>query len=127
MGNRTRPGADMKALPWTPEEDAVLCEMTIAGQNYDEIAAALPGRTYAGVKCRLRYVNLSAEDRKEANRRKRARVVVPARYQERVPKAVEVPPEVFVDRDRRAMAPRDLTGAFFGDPPRGYSALERRA
>ena len=116
----------MMAKRWTPEEDATLCAMTIAGFRYDEIAEALPGRTYAGVKDRLRFVNLSAEDRAEGNRKKRARRVVPVHYQKSTPK-VEVPPEVFVDRERRAMAARDLTGAFFGDPPRGYSALERRA
>jgi len=38
----------------------------------------------------------------------------------------KAPDHVFEDRNRRLMAPRDLTGTFFGDPPKGFSALERR-
>lgn len=30
------------------------------------------------------------------------------------------------DATRRAVAPRSLTAAIFGDPPEGYSALDRR-
>lgn len=36
-------------------------------------------------------------------------------------------PKILQERDARYLAPpRDLTGAFFGDPPVGFSALERR-
>jgi hypothetical protein len=38
-----------------------------------------------------------------------------------------VPPEVEADRDRRLSIPRSLTAEFFGDPPKGYSALDRRS
>jgi hypothetical protein len=118
----------MKALPWTPEEDAKLCEHTLAGKTYEEVVALLPGRTYAGVKCRLRYVNLSTEDRAEANRKKRARRVVPPRYQKRAAsKDDAVPPEVIADAIRRATAPRSVTAWICGDPAPGQSALERRA
>jgi hypothetical protein len=35
--------------------------------------------------------------------------------------------QTLLERDTRCAAlPRDLTGAFFGDPPVGFSALERR-
>jgi hypothetical protein len=38
-----------------------------------------------------------------------------------------IPPEVLDERERRAAAlPRDLTGALQGDPPRGFSELDRR-
>jgi hypothetical protein len=40
---------------------------------------------------------------------------------------VVIPDEVFEERNRRLAAPhRDLTAVFAGDPPVGYSALERR-
>ena len=38
---------------------------------------------------------------------------------------LDVPQSVLIDRDRRANAPRSLSATFFGDPPRGYSALDR--
>jgi hypothetical protein len=42
-------------------------------------------------------------------------------------KIFRVPESIIRDRNYRAsLAPRDLTAAFFGDPPVGYSALERR-
>lgn len=38
-----------------------------------------------------------------------------------------IPQRCLDDRDRRRDAQRDLTGQFFGDPPRGFSALDQRA
>lgn len=37
-----------------------------------------------------------------------------------------VPPHVMADRDRRAEIPRSITSLVLGDPPPGYSALDRR-
>lgn len=34
--------------------------------------------------------------------------------------------EAVEDRNKRMLAPRDLTSQFFGDPPKGYSALDRK-
>ena len=40
---------------------------------------------------------------------------------------VKVPPELWAERERRLNAPqRTLIGACVGDPPLGYSALDRR-
>lgn len=55
------------------------------------------------------------------------RVLLPRRihFQKESPKLV-VPTRILEDRARRyAASHRDLTGAMFGDPLRGYSALER--
>jgi hypothetical protein len=42
--------------------------------------------------------------------------------------ATKVPEGVREEAAKRHMAcPRDLTGMIFGDPPKGYSALERRS
>ena len=40
--------------------------------------------------------------------------------------ARRTPPEVIEDAQRRSLAPRSITSAFFGDPPVGWSALDRR-
>lgn len=41
---------------------------------------------------------------------------------------LEIPREVLAEREfRLSLSPRDLSAAIFGDPPPGYSALERRA
>lgn len=37
------------------------------------------------------------------------------------------PAEVLAERDARALAPRSLSALLLGDPPRGYSALDRRS
>jgi hypothetical protein len=39
----------------------------------------------------------------------------------------EVPADCWIDCDRRMNAPRTLTALLCGDPPPGYSALDRRA
>ena len=38
-----------------------------------------------------------------------------------------IPPEVIEEAVKRLSAPRDVTQAICGDPPKGFSALERRA
>lgn len=37
-----------------------------------------------------------------------------------------VPMEVWVERSKRIAAPRSLTASLLGDPPSGYSALDRK-
>lgn len=39
---------------------------------------------------------------------------------------VDVPIAVLEDRERRYAAERDITAVFFGDPAKGFSALDRR-
>lgn len=43
-----------------------------------------------------------------------------------MPRAPEIPEEVIVERVKRATAARTLTGFVFGDPPLGFSALDKR-
>lgn len=38
-----------------------------------------------------------------------------------------IPQQVLADRDYRARLPRSVTQTLFGDPPPGYSALDRKA
>ncbi|WP_439400301.1 hypothetical protein ACRQ5Q_42870 (plasmid) [Bradyrhizobium sp. PMVTL-01] len=38
----------------------------------------------------------------------------------------DVPDDVFEEAQRRNSAPRTITQSFFGDPPAGFSALDRK-
>lgn len=42
------------------------------------------------------------------------------------PIAPQIPPRLIAERDARRDAPRTLTSLFCGDPPPGFSALDRR-
>jgi hypothetical protein len=115
---------------WTEEETAVLREMMAAGCSYTEMMAKI-GRSKHSIKERWRWINHSEEER--AKRRKQINLnrnirtqfgngVSPTRLAPRV-----IPEEVTAHRAARiAAGPRDLSGAFFGDPPRGFSALDRK-
>lgn len=43
-----------------------------------------------------------------------------------IPERVHIPPEVVAEAVRRSSAPVTITGFVMGDPPIGYSALDRR-
>lgn len=50
-----------------------------------------------------------------------------ARYQPEAITPIHIPLDVMAERDERlAEQPRDLTAAFFGDPPLRYSALGKK-
>jgi hypothetical protein len=111
---------------WSEEETAILREMVAAGCGLPAIMEKL-GRTKPSVRERWRWINLSAEAKgrrlKELNDKRKLR----SRYGTGISLyASRVPENVLANREARVAAgPRDLTGAFFGDPPRGFSALER--
>jgi len=82
----------------------------VEGRSWDEIATAL-GRTESGVKSKFKYQLHQRE------------VKAPAVPFVREP----VPSEVLLEQAKRLTATaRDLAGSVFGDPPRGFSALDRR-
>lgn len=66
---------------------------------------------------------------KRASRRRQKYVPRFDRYEriENGPRRVDVPHDVMAEREKRLMAPRSLTASICGDPPEGYSALERRS
>jgi hypothetical protein len=119
-----------KCILWSEEETAVLREMKTAGATVPEIMARL-SRTKYGIKERWRWLNTDeaekAKRRQQINLNRNIRAqfgngVLPTRSAPRI-----VPDEVTSNRDARIKAgPRDLAGAFFGDPPRGFSALDRK-
>lgn len=98
--------------PWPDAEVARLMRLRLdLGWSWAEIALEL-GRTESGVKSRFKYEQHSRE------------VKAPSVPFVREP----VPDSVLADQARRLTAgARDLAGSVFGDPPRGFSALDRRA
>lgn len=97
--------------PWPEAEVLELMRLRVhLGWGWAEIAVEL-GRTESGVKSKFKY---------ELHQRE---VRAPSVPFVREP----VPDSVLVEQARRLTASaRDLAGAVFGDPPRGFSALDRR-
>lgn len=117
---------------WTPEEDAVLRQMKAQGAAFRKIAAEV-GRTWCSTVHRWRLLNIKDEERESRSARARTYRAERRRrdsgYKERgadIVRPLVVPDEVFVERNERLSTPRSLTGAICGDPPPGYSALDRR-
>jgi len=91
--------------------------------------AVIMGRKYNTIVHRFAWDAMTPEERQANRERKREwRNAHYGRPKAEIPLPTARPtPEMLADRDRReAMPHRDLTGAFFGDPPLGLSALEGR-
>jgi hypothetical protein len=100
----------MSASKWTPETIALLERRLNEGASVGDIAKEL-GRQRSIVSAKAYYLRNNEKGRPGAGN----------------VCAVNVPPDRWEDRDRRLSAPQTLTGVMFGDPPIGFSALDRRA
>jgi len=126
--------AGRKLRRWTFAEIAQLNQLYTAGKSRAEIAAAL-GTTDARVRQRLQWECQSstlgmARKKRRMERRKQANSELrsPREFFDMVTSGPKPTEEALRSREARwAAMPRDLTGAFFGDPPVGFSALEQRA
>lgn len=104
---------------WSPEDDRRALEMKHQRITRVKMGEAL-GRTKNAVTARLKLLAMEEKERLAFYASKR------------VSNAEEPPigrptPEMIRDRDVRSMLPhRDLTAAFFNDPPLGLSALDGR-
>jgi hypothetical protein len=77
-----------------------------------------------GIGFTARTLGVTVEEVREAIRAG----LPPLQRQERGDRDPTPTPEQLARRDVRSAAPaRDLTGALMGDPPLGYSALDRRS
>ena len=105
---------------WSLAEDEVLCAMLADDADNKAIARAL-GRSSNSVymrRMRFRPNSAKSTDLSTAETRQATN----ARSRQRPSSAMEI------ERDRRAAAASraSITGAVCGDPPPGFSALERR-
>jgi hypothetical protein len=122
------------SVRWTQEEIKQLHLLYNRGVKRYEIAKKL-GMPEDRIRQRLQWESkagtiLTARKRRRAAQRlvtkeeqKSARV-----FFERVEPHTRPPDEAIAERDQRFLAPaRTLAGFVFGDPPTGFSALDRRA
>jgi len=107
---RLRPGESLKRVSWTKEDIALLVNLKEnARLGWSEIAIRLgrPSGTCYSKYQYLRHVGKTGPRIQASN-------------------GMMIPKEVFDDRDRRQSAPITVTGFVLGDPPIGYSALDRK-
>ncbi|MDE5451306.1 hypothetical protein GWE18_00245 [Bradyrhizobium sp. CSA112] len=104
----------------------------LIGRGHDVASIALMiGRSREQVKGKIRWENMSAEKRQARRDRINARRNESGEYRStpRPDKPTithRAPPEALAERAMRLSAPQTLTGAFCGDPPIGFSALDRK-
>jgi hypothetical protein len=104
-----------KVKTWTAQETE-LAEALLAEKATNEMCLAALGRTKRCCESRIgRIKNPYGSIKASGN------YVMDAR--------IEIPPEVFEERNKRLMAryQMDLTGQLCGDPIPGFSMLEKRA
>jgi len=121
-----RRGFGTSGRRWTAEEDQLLRNLIGSGQSLKE-AAPLLGRPYHSTKEHWRWINMTVEQRME--RANRLRMSGPSGIIRRVDENSTrgaTPSHLFEERDRRLSADRSLTCRLMGDPPPGFSALDRR-
>lgn len=125
--------AGRKLRRWTYSEITRLHRLYEAGKSRAEMAADL-GMDEERIRQRLQWEAQSSVIGVARKKRRMAQREI-TKNEQRSPRKffdmVTVGPKptdhALEDRKARLAAmPRDLTGAFFGDPPVGFSALERR-
>lgn len=116
---------------WTSEEQELLFKLKRQSVSFAEIAERL-NRTRKAVEWRWQVINFTPAKKERyrktkldnaATYRRRPRKTNPARF---VPDVMIAPEVVLIERSIRLAAPRTITGLLFGDPPIGYSALDKR-
>lgn len=116
---------------WTFVEITRLRKLLSEGKTPEQIACQL-GMRVQRVKERIRQENKTPEQKKAKYERKIAsegyknRKTPAQPYSHPVVASVRPTQEMIHEAQRRADAPRSLTASFFNDPPKGYSALDRR-
>lgn len=111
---------------WTPEEEQRLRGMMANGWTTKAAAVELD-RTHKSVATHWTEMNYSvqrmARKREHDNLKRREAKSVGVDQTRGISR---VPDEVWAEREARLAAPVSLTGAVFGDPPAGFSALGRK-
>ena len=121
----------VRGRKWTKEESETLVRLRMLSISFEEIASRL-NRTRKAVEWRWQVLHFTPEKKeryrqsKNANSgkyRKRAKKTNPLRF---VPEKMLAPDIVLIERDIRLAARRTITASIMGDPPPGFSALDRR-
>ena len=107
---RLRPGVSLKRVSWSKEEKALLINLKEnARLGWSEIAVRLgrpSGTCYSKYKY-LKHIGSTGPRIQTTN-------------------GLMIPEQVLAERERRQSAPLTISAYVLGDPPRGYSALDRK-
>jgi hypothetical protein len=112
---------------WTAEDDAQLLMLRAEKKPYKEISAIM-GRTVNALDGRYRYIKKSEAarrsemERKNEMRRENRR----AAFRNYPTDPATVPDDVLQDRNARITTPKTITAILLGDPPPGWSSLDRK-
>lgn len=113
---------------WSPDELETLHRMLADKKTPKEIAEAL-GCGRARVDTRIRFERKTPDQRLAAKKQKseyfRHRTGVRS-FRESTISSSRPASELIEEAQQRALAPRSITSEFFGDPPKGWSALDRK-
>jgi hypothetical protein len=112
---------------WTAEQDAQLLKLRDEKMPYKEIAA-LMARSVDALDTRYRYITKSDPerriemDRKNIMRRENRKIT----FRNYPTDPATVPDQVLQDRNARITTPKTITAMLLGDPPPGWSSLDRK-
>jgi hypothetical protein len=122
----------MKFRLWSEEETQRLLDlMKTHGRDFKTIGR-LMGRTHQSCEHRWRWINMPADQLERRNKGEAARKAKirnlerGAKHDLPVRKMI-IPDHVIIDQQRRLSAPLTISSYVLGDPPPGFSALDRRA
>lgn len=121
----------MHKQKWSDEETERLLDlMKTHGRNFKVIGHLL-NRSPQSAEHRWRWTTLSRDQILEKAAKERVRqAAMRAAYRSQgnvKPAAkIEVPDDVIIERNARFSAPRTISAFVLGDPPPGFSALDRK-
>lgn len=98
-----------RAKRWSSEDEKILMGLLAQNKTNKQISEAM-GRSRKEVYSKVEYITRMGK--------KKVHTVLTPR--------VSVPDHVLADADRRANAPRTISAFVLGDPPMGFSALDKR-
>jgi hypothetical protein len=115
---------------WSPQEWIRVKHLIGRGHDVAQIALMI-GRSKEQLKGKIRWENMTEEKRRARRdrinaRRHRNGEHFPSQRVDKPTITHRAPPETLAERALRLSAPQTLTGALFGDPPIGFSALDRK-
>lgn len=114
---------------WSAAETQQLRDLvSVHGRHWDKIGAIM-SRSAKSVQHRWFFLN-STPDERRAGRKLDLSDKKPRSYIHGHPGAsvrpLDIPEEVLIERNLRVSTPRTIGAAILGDPPPGYSALDRK-
>jgi hypothetical protein len=121
----------MKFNKWSDEEtQRLLDHMKVHGRDFKRIGK-LMGRTHQSCEHRWRWINMPPDQLKSRSAREAARKAKLRQLEKGVRhdlpvRKMIVPDDVIVERDQKLSAPITIGSLILGDPPPGYSALDRK-